>query len=626
MKRIGIISLTRQNSLAYSALKRMVENLGHLPICGESIGAESLFFALEELTLAGYDFLGDFLKRAGLSEADIILISAPYSVNLFFLHKVIWCLRSIGTAPILLGGNEPSNNYSNIMQYRFVAFAHKVVDVSPDFVVRGAAEQVLGPLLHLLDRSTMTRTWDREFLSKLLDIPNIVFWLPGRNALFSTQFLPGKLPEKEIFSYVKYGEKSIAMTLQRACAWARQSRGGCLFCAIATQFGNAFHCAVQSDCFTAELGDYLKRHPEIECVDIWDDTFNIDEDWVIRICGYLKKMNKGLGKEPAYSCFMRPKMLAEGVARKMAEAGIRAAFVGADALTEDLSKRFRRGCAVSELNPFLETLARAKIQPNLSVQLFTPESSLDDVGMTSTVALSCIRDGRSNVHVHLYTFPLFGSDVYRLLEARDNLKKISAPILKVEKGGNFVPYFMAYDYLSYDPDVEEIKQKTYGLLEIPISFHVKTYPSDHIDGHRLKAVLDQVRAWCMERKKTHEAKSLWGMIILLLEDQGAGLNAEEILDHLSKGESPSRIPGHLRPAYDNFGYRYTLSRSLDEVMANLIRNQWVLKDDRRKHRLAPEGKKEVQRILAQRGENPLQIAAYGKIDKLRLFRVLEHPM
>ncbi len=40
--------------------------------------------------------------------------------------------------------------------------------------------------------------------------------------------------------------------------------------------------------FVKGLGDFLKNNPEIKYVDIWDDTFNINEDWVIKICNYLK--------------------------------------------------------------------------------------------------------------------------------------------------------------------------------------------------------------------------------------------------------------------------------------------------------------------------------------------------
>ncbi|MCG2775711.1 MAG: cobalamin B12-binding domain-containing protein, partial [Desulfobacterales bacterium] len=229
MKKIGIITLTRQNSLAYSVLKRIVENLGYTPICGEAIGADSLFFPLEELTLIGYDFLGDFFKKAEISDADILLISAPYSVNLFFLPKLIWCLRSISSAPIILGGNEASNNYKNLMLYRFSTFANQVIDISPDFIVRGPAERVLFSLLPLLDKTTMTRKWDKDLLKQLLEIPNIVFWLPDKRALFSTEFSSENLTDKDIFTFVKYGEKSIAVTLQRACIWAKKSKGGCLF-------------------------------------------------------------------------------------------------------------------------------------------------------------------------------------------------------------------------------------------------------------------------------------------------------------------------------------------------------------------------------------------------------------
>ena len=85
MKKIGIITLTRQNSLAYAALKKIVLDLGYEPICGEAIGADCIFFPLEEIHLIGYDFLADFFQKSGLSDADAVLISAPYTVNLFIL-------------------------------------------------------------------------------------------------------------------------------------------------------------------------------------------------------------------------------------------------------------------------------------------------------------------------------------------------------------------------------------------------------------------------------------------------------------------------------------------------------------------------------------------------------------
>ncbi|UCF84743.1 MAG: hypothetical protein JSV50_03690 [Desulfobacteraceae bacterium] len=623
MKKIGIITLTRQNSLAYSVLKRIVENLGYTPICGEAIGADSLFFPLEELTLIGYDFLGDFFKKAKISDADILLISAPYSVNLFFLPKLIWCLRSISSAPIILGGNEASNNYKNLMLYRFSTFANQVIDISPDFIVRGPAERVLFSLLPLLDRTTMTKQCDKDLLKKLLEIPNIVFWLPDKRALFSTEFSSENLIDKDIFTFVKYGEKSIAVTLQRACIWAKKSKGGCLFCAIASQFGNDFHCAVQSDFFIEELSEFLKMNPEIKNVDIWDDTFNIGEEWVIRICDYLQMLNREVGREIIYSCFLRPKGLSENLVKKMRETNFKVAFVGADALTEDLSKRLRRGCTVAELNRSIQTLSKERIQPSLSVQLFSPESTIDDGGITATLALSCIKNGKSMIHVHLYTFPLFGSDIHKLLEARDNLKKIPTPLLRIKDNKGFEPYLMAYDYINYDPDVEEIKQKTFKLFDINMSFFVKTYPGDHIDGNRLKGILNEVRTLFLKAKETHKIKSIWYMIILLLEDRGPGLHKKELLDLLAKNETALKIPENLRGVYGNFGYRYTLSRSSDEVFEILVKNRWIQKSKKKRYRLTPEGLKRLKSVIKKAEKRYIDIASYGQMDKFELLRLLE---
>ncbi|MBW2439671.1 MAG: hypothetical protein JRH12_04295 [Deltaproteobacteria bacterium] len=611
MKKIGIITLTRQTSLAYASLKRIVAELGYEPICGEAIGADCIFFTLEEISLVGYDFLADFFNTAKLSEADVILISAPYTVNLFMLPKVVHCLRRICSAPIILGGNEASNNYKNLMAFRFAAFANEMVDIAPDFIVRGAAENVLPDLLPLLDRATLTTNWDRDFLKQLLTIPNIVFWLPPRKAVIATDFSAEDLSDRDIFAWVKYGAKSVAVTFQRACIWAKKSRGGCLFCAIASQFGDHFHCAVQGDFFVEDLVGALNKYPGIKYVDIWDDTFNINQEWAIKICGYLKALSQKAGRKIRYSCFLRPQGLTEKLVDEMAAANIRTAFIGADAMTDDLSRRLRRGCTIAEMNNSIAMLAKGKIQPRLSVQLFSPESTIDDVGITSTLASGCIKNGESTVHVHLYTYPLFGSDIHKLLAARGNLKKIPSPLLKLDKHKGFQSFLIAYDYINYDPDVEAIKQKTFNLLNIETSFFVRTYPGDTVDAGALKEILSQVRSWCLDVKKSQAIKSLWYMMILFWENKNTGLSKTELIDCLSENEPDGQIPPYLRKTYGNFGYRYTLSRTFDEVMAILIEKKWVQKIKNTKFRLTPAGTNALKKRIMTDNTGYHHIAAYG---------------
>jgi len=623
MKKIGIISLTRQNSLAYSTLKRITTELGYQPVCGEEIGADSIYLSIEDLTLRGYDFLGSFFEKAGFSESDVILISAPYSANLFILPKVIWCLKNISSAPIILGGNEASNNYKNIMIYRFFVFVNQTVDIAPDFIVRGAAENVLLSLLPILDRTTMTTPWDRDFMIKLFEIPNIVFWLPQRHALVSTPFSSATLAEKDIFAQVKYGDKSIAITLQRACVWAKKSKGGCLFCAIASQFGNHFHCAVQNDSFMDELVGFLKKNPGIKFIDVWDDTFNINEDWALRMCDYFDAVTEKVGREIVYSCFLRPKGLTEKLVRRMASANIKVAFVGADALTEELARRLRRGCTVAEINKSLQLLKKGRILPRLSVQLFSPESTVDDTGITATTALSCIHNGESTVHVHLYTFPLFGSDIYRLLEARGNLKTMPSPMLQTERGRGFDPYFMAYDYTGYDPDLEEIRKRTYRLLDLTTSFSVKTFPGDKVDGHKLKAVLTDVRKSCVEIKKTHPIKSFWYLTLLCVEGHPEGLDKQELLDLLSRNDAAYQLPEHLKKNYSNFGYAFTLGRSFDEVFERLFKNGWVKETSTHRYRLVSEGLKALRVQVAGQQVNSFTVAAYDSVSRQQLLDSLE---
>ncbi len=227
--------------------------------------------------------------------------------------------------------------------------------------------------------------------------------------------------------------------------------------------------------------------------------------------------------------------------------------------------------------------------------------------------MSCIQNGESTVHVHLYTYPLYGSDIHKLLAARDNLKKIPSPLLKLDKNSGFEPYLIAYDYVNYDPDVEEIKQKTFDLLNIETSFYVRTYPGDTVDARALKEILSQARNWCLDVKKSQAIKSLWYMMILFWENQNAGLSKTKLIDCLSKNEPDRQVPQHLRKIYGNFGYRYTLSRTFDEVMAILIKKKWVNKIKNTKYRLTPAGIKELKSRIKSEKISSYPIAAYGVI-------------
>ena len=282
-------------------------------------------------------------------------------------------------------------------------------------------------------------------------------------------------------------------------------------------------------------------------------------------------------------------------------------------MTDELSRRLRRGCTISEMNTSIALLAKGKIQPRLSVQLFSPESTIDDVGITSTLALGCIKNGESTVHVHLYTYPLYGSDIQKLLAARDNLKKIPSPLLKLDKNSGFEPYLIAYDYMNYDPDVEKIKQKIFKLLNIETSFYVRTYPGDTVDAQALKEILNQVRSWCLDVKKSHAIKSLWYLIILFVENQNGGLSKTELIDCLSKNEPDVLVPQHLRKTFGNFGYRYTLARTFNEVMAILVKNKWVKKNKKTKYRLTPAGINKLESLIKADQTASFPIAAYGVI-------------
>jgi predicted RNA binding protein YcfA (HicA-like mRNA interferase family) len=198
------------------------------------------------------------------------------------------------------------------------------------------------------------------------------------------------------------------------------------------------------------------------------------------------------------------------------------------------------------------------------------------------------------------------------------LKKVPSPLLKADKIRGFEPYLIAFDYLNYDPDVEVIKNKTFKRLNIEASFYVRTYPGDTIDAQTLKKILKQVRGWCLDVKKSQNIKSFWYMLILFWEDQNAGLTKKELIDFLSKNESADQVPQYLMKTHGNFGYRYTLSRTIDEVINILLKKGWVQKIENKKYRLTPAGIEKLQSKVKAAKASHYHIAAYGILSRNEL--------
>jgi hypothetical protein len=84
-----------------------------------------------------------------------------------------------------------------------------------------------------------------------------------------------------------------------------------------------------------------------------------------------------------------------------------------------------------------------------------------------------------------------------------------------------------------------------------------------------------------------------------------------LIDCLSKNEPDRQIPPNLRKTYGNFGYRYTLSRTFDEVMAILIEKKWVQKIKNTKFRLTPAGTNALKGRIMTDNTGYYHIAAYG---------------
>ena len=103
-----------------------------------------------------------------------------------------------------------------------------------------------------------------------------------------------------------------------------------------------------------------------------------------------------------------------------------------------------------------------------------------------------------------------------------------------------------------------------------------------------------------------------------MEDHREGLDKQELLELLSRSDTNHNMPEHLQKNYSNFGYKFTLGRSFDEVIEKLIHNGWIKKSRNHKYRLLSEGLKALRAQVASQKVDSFTIAAYGRIARQRL--------
>jgi aromatic ring-opening dioxygenase LigB subunit len=84
------------------------------------------------------------------------------------------------------------------------------------------------------------------------------------------------------------------------------------------------------------------------------------------------------------------------------------------------------------------------------------------------------------------------------------------------------------------------------------------------------------------------------------------------------------VKEHLRKTYGNFGYRYTLSRSFDDVIQILIQKNWVQQLKDQNYRLTSIGMGELKSQLKKGNTNHYDVAAYGRVTKTDLLARFEN--
>jgi hypothetical protein len=114
---------------------------------------------------------------------------------------------------------------------------------------------------------------------------------------------------------------------------------------------------------------------------------------------------------------------------------------------------------------------------------------------------------------------------------------------------------------------------------------------------------------------------MWCLLLLVLENKGNGLAKEDLLDLLSRNESELQVPSELRRVYGDFGYRYTLGRSLGEVIDVLLKNQWAEATPDGRYAITPAGVNRLRQSVKEARAKHLSVGAYGRLSKAELLRL-----
>jgi radical SAM superfamily enzyme YgiQ (UPF0313 family) len=303
-------------------------------------------------------------------------------------------------ALIVAGGIEAQFNYQNIL------------DKSPCTVVVLGEGEV--PMLMLAEGRPVH------------EIPGLVFKSnaqPLSAELFneaSAAIAWERVNYEDYWDYyvAKYGETMTPEREQQVHTVRVYSRNrcpiGCKYCSSTNQltWGSGEKVPVISataDTVLSVVDRVIAAHPRTRTIYLTDDDFCINKLDVIRFC---KKVVARGYRNLSFLCFARATDLTEEMLTWMKRAHFRQLNIGVESFSEKVLAEVNKRCKVADVHEGLALAKKVGIRVYMNIILVTPETTLEDIDITTREAIRYIDAGGYEVGVITAIRPLKGTPFY----------------------------------------------------------------------------------------------------------------------------------------------------------------------------------------------------------------------
>ena len=281
---------------------------------------------------------------------------SDYRTNIEKYKKIIDFLRSISSAPIVLGGGGFS-----VMPRELMA------SLRPDFGVSGEGESAFHQLVEVFESGG----------SDFSQIGNLLYFQEGKLTMNPQVSGFIDLPRLHSPSRDRVDERYYAQIGIDAVQTKRGCPLKCTYCTYPTIEGKTKRLR-EPEQVVAEMLEAVRTHPTINHFFIVDSVFNLPKTHAKEVCKVLIDQ----GWSIPWTCYVNPLGFDEELADLMRMAGSAGMEIGSDSGLDHVLANLKKGFTTEKIRALSQIAKKAGLRDCHTFILGTPGETLDDVHRT----------------------------------------------------------------------------------------------------------------------------------------------------------------------------------------------------------------------------------------------------